>query len=263
MFSNKRILTILCFLLVIYTRSHWAFDDEQDHHQHSTQHHPIPEDKKPLPKDKILLRDVKTLTFYRNKRTTSKRTHSINQLSCVGGTAGCRLFTPDSVECENIGFDHDKDKLNWRCRADISDRVRFNHVEVICEGYDYPEDDYILVGSCGLEFTLDYTDPLDYHHNSYFKHLDEHEKEKHHERVRARMESTQKARETGGGFIGSLTGNILLGFVFVILIVCSLIILRYISRSNQADSTSTKRKPVRVPSYGPLASAMMSTKKAC
>ena len=34
---------------------------------------------------------------------------------------------------------------------------RFGNVEVICEGYDYPDDPYILKGSCGLEYTLEYT----------------------------------------------------------------------------------------------------------
>merc|ERR1719166_349784 len=35
--------------------------------------------------------------------------------------------------------------------------VRFGKVEVICEGYDYPEDEFILAGSCGLEYTLELT----------------------------------------------------------------------------------------------------------
>ena len=34
---------------------------------------------------------------------------------------------------------------------------RFGNVEVVCEGYDYPDDPFILKGSCGLEYTLDYT----------------------------------------------------------------------------------------------------------
>ncbi len=34
---------------------------------------------------------------------------------------------------------------------------RLGRVEVVCEGYDYPDDPYILKGSCGLEYTLDYT----------------------------------------------------------------------------------------------------------
>ena len=34
---------------------------------------------------------------------------------------------------------------------------RFGKVEVICEGYDCPEDEFTLAGSCGLEYTLDLT----------------------------------------------------------------------------------------------------------
>lgn len=34
---------------------------------------------------------------------------------------------------------------------------RFGQIEVVCEGYDYPDDPYILKGSCSLEYTLDYT----------------------------------------------------------------------------------------------------------
>jgi len=34
---------------------------------------------------------------------------------------------------------------------------RFGKIEVSCEGYDHPDDPYILKGSCGLEYTLDYT----------------------------------------------------------------------------------------------------------
>ena len=34
---------------------------------------------------------------------------------------------------------------------------RFGEIEVVCEGYDYPEDPYITKGSCGLEYTLEYT----------------------------------------------------------------------------------------------------------
>lgn len=87
---SKHFLT-LCFLLIISLGSHFAFDDElEDDHTTETDHH-----RGPLPKDKILLKDVDKLVFIRNKRTTSRRTHSIHQLSCVGGTAGCKLFTPD------------------------------------------------------------------------------------------------------------------------------------------------------------------------
>lgn len=88
--TKHRFLT-LCFLLTISLGSHLAFDDELED-DHTTETHP-PTGK--LPKDKVLLKNVEKLVFLRNKRTTSRRTHSIHQLSCVGGTAGCKLFTPD------------------------------------------------------------------------------------------------------------------------------------------------------------------------
>lgn len=84
---------ILCTLFYHVQLINWtfAFDDELEPDSHNVIH----DTSKPLPKDKVLLSDIKTLTFYRNKRTTSRRTHSIHQLSCVGGTAGCKLFTPN------------------------------------------------------------------------------------------------------------------------------------------------------------------------
>lgn len=111
------------------------------------------------------------------------------------------------VECDKAGYNQERSKFDWKCHADISERVRFNHVEVICEGYDYPEDDYILLGSCGLEFTLDYADPHDYHENSYFKQMDEHEKELHHERVRARQKSADRLVGLSG-LLKSATGYV-------------------------------------------------------
>jgi hypothetical protein len=33
---------------------------------------------------------------------------------------------------------------------------RLGKIEVVCEGYDYPDDPYILKGSCGLEYNLEY-----------------------------------------------------------------------------------------------------------
>lgn len=86
--------TIIIFILSVYVKSYSTFDDEIDDHHHRN----VATHEGPLPKDKILLKDVKTLTFQRHKRTTSRRTHSIYQLSCVGGTAGCKLFTPN-VSC--------------------------------------------------------------------------------------------------------------------------------------------------------------------
>ena len=36
--------------------------------------------------------------------------------------------------------------------------IRFGKISVTCEGYDHPNDDYVLAGSCGLEYDLDITE---------------------------------------------------------------------------------------------------------
>lgn len=55
--------------------------------------------------DRILLRDVKALTLYSDRYTTSQRLDPIPQLKCVGGTAGCDAYTPKVIQCQNKGWD--------------------------------------------------------------------------------------------------------------------------------------------------------------
>jgi len=39
----------------------------------------------------------------------------------------------------------------------MDSNLKFGNIEVSCEGYDHPDDPYVLRGSCGLEYTLEYT----------------------------------------------------------------------------------------------------------
>ena len=77
------------------------------------------------------------------------------QLACVGGSGRGRGYEPSVVQCYNRGWDGRE--VQWECKADLEGEVRFDKVEVVCEGYDYPEDDFILAGSCGLEYSLELT----------------------------------------------------------------------------------------------------------
>ena len=38
--------------------------------------------------------------------------------------------------------------------------IKFGSVRVNCEGYNYPNDSYVLVGSCGLKYTLEYSEKV-------------------------------------------------------------------------------------------------------
>jgi len=103
---------------------------------------------------KVLLRDVQVLTLKAGQMTTGRRSSPVPQLKCIGGSAQGH-FNPQAVQCYNRGFDGQD--VQWECKADMDNLYRFGSVEVVCEGYDYPDDPYILKGSCGLEYTLELT----------------------------------------------------------------------------------------------------------
>ena len=100
------------------------------------------------------MRDVQVLTIREGAMTTGRRSSPVPQLSCVGGSGRGR-GEAGVVQSYNRGWDGRE--VQWECKADMEGSVRFGKVEVVCEGYDYPEDEYILAGSCGLEYTLELT----------------------------------------------------------------------------------------------------------
>ncbi|XP_007890090.1 store-operated calcium entry-associated regulatory factor [Callorhinchus milii] len=106
--------------------------------------------------DRILLREIQALTLYNGRYTNGRRTKSVPQLKCVGGTAGCGTFIPEVVQCYNKGWDgYD---VQWECKTDMDHAYRFGTIMVTCEGYNYPEDPYVLQGSCGLEYMIELTE---------------------------------------------------------------------------------------------------------
>ncbi|KAI0077313.1 DUF1183-domain-containing protein [Panus rudis PR-1116 ss-1] len=99
---------------------------------------------------KVALDRIRSLTFYKDAKTRSRRGKPIPQLTCIGDA--CRLYTPDVVRCENVGgYGTDVD---WKCEADLPEALRFGRVEVSCEGWSGPGDPYVMKESCGLEYRL-------------------------------------------------------------------------------------------------------------
>jgi hypothetical protein len=103
---------------------------------------------------KIHLSQLKVITLHKGRYTTSRRTAPVMQLKRVGGEAKTN-YEPDTVQCTNTGSDGMS--TQWKCEADLDQKYRFGTISVTCEGYDHPGDQNVLVGSCGLEYTLDYT----------------------------------------------------------------------------------------------------------
>ncbi|CAF1019005.1 unnamed protein product [Adineta steineri] len=103
----------------------------------------------------VLLQNVQTLTLYKGQKTQARRVSSIPQIKCVGGSAR-GAYEPDVVQCYNRGSNGVD--IQWECTSEMPKKYKFGKISVSCEGYDYPEDPYILAGSCGLEYNLELTD---------------------------------------------------------------------------------------------------------
>ena len=97
----------------------------------------------------VPIRSVEALTLQAGRLTTGRRSAPVPQLTCRG--SNCR-HSPSAVRCTNAGFDGTD--AQWDCKAEMDPSVRFGDLNVQCEGYDYANDPNILIGSCGLEYTL-------------------------------------------------------------------------------------------------------------
>ncbi|CAJ0753050.1 11826_t:CDS:2, partial [Entrophospora sp. SA101] len=104
--------------------------------------------------EKVLLKEIKALTLHRDQYTTGRRVSPIKQIECVNGDA-CHVYRPDVIQCINVD-------VNWRCEAELPNYIKFGSLSVICEGYDYPDDSYVLKGSCGLKYSFYYKDYSNY-----------------------------------------------------------------------------------------------------
>ena len=134
------------------------------------------------PKNAVLLSKVQSLTLRDGKKTTARRVSAIpqvcnpriplfpsttlfetapltttTQLKCVGGS-GCKHYTVDTLRCTNSGYGYTEDDVEWTCTASLPPEFKLGSTDVICEGYDSPNDPYILKGSCGVEYRLVLTD---------------------------------------------------------------------------------------------------------
>lgn len=98
------------------------------------------------------LSKIEVLTLRQGLMTNGRRSSPVPQLKCVGGTAGCRAFVPQVVQCYNRGSDGVD--VQWECKTDMDNAYRFGQVSVSCEGYSYADDPYVLKGSCGVNPSL-------------------------------------------------------------------------------------------------------------
>jgi hypothetical protein len=115
--------------------------------------------------NKVYLPNVNTLIFNKDEMTSFRRSSAIPKLTCVPGNGfsntfdannACHDFAPSVIQCKNTGIDDDK-QITWECQAELSDLFSLGQTVVSCEGYNGPNDPYVLYGSCGLEYQLNLT----------------------------------------------------------------------------------------------------------
>ncbi|KAJ3452505.1 hypothetical protein M0813_17361 [Anaeramoeba flamelloides] len=113
--------------------------------------------QEPIERDAILLSKIQSLTFKSGAFTNSRRTKSEPNLICMGGNFGCvEKYLPQSVTCNNRGSNFDNENVIWECNSNIDHNLQLSDTKVLCEGYRSPNDQYILDGSCVLEYKLHY-----------------------------------------------------------------------------------------------------------
>ncbi|XP_025110985.1 store-operated calcium entry-associated regulatory factor-like isoform X2 [Pomacea canaliculata] len=191
--------------------------------------------------DRILLKDVSALTLYSNKMTTGRRSSPVPQLKCVGGTA-YGYFAPDVVQCYNRGSDGND--IQWECRATMDGDYKFGKLDVLCEGYDYPNDPYVLKGSCGLEYELDFTKEGEMHRKQSQSYSHSHRDDGH-----SKHHNTQFGTQSGSVF-----GHLLFvgGVAVVIYIVYKTCLSSNTAETSRDDShrSSGFRGNPQPPPYG-------------
>ncbi|XP_046544739.1 store-operated calcium entry-associated regulatory factor-like [Haliotis rubra] len=160
--------------------------------------------------DRVLLREISAITLRHGMQTNARRSSSVPQVKCVGGSAGCHAFVPQVVQCQNRGFDgYD---VQWECKTDMDNAYRFGQVEVSCEGFDYPDDPYVLRGSCGLEYTLDLTKEghqQKHHHSNQHNYGDD-----YHDRSSNYYSSHKTQHSSFGGVIGLVAAGFVIYMIY-------------------------------------------------
>lgn len=58
------------------------------------------------------------------------------------------------MRCTNQGADYSEEDIQWSCSASLPPEFKLGSTEVICEGFDSPDDPHVLKGSCGVEYRL-------------------------------------------------------------------------------------------------------------
>lgn len=113
----------------------------------------------------VLLKDVQTLTFNLGDLSAGRRAPPQPKLTCEYSPNPA--LNPTSFQCYNKGV-NDMGDVQWECKPNNLDpTLRVYKTNVNCEGFNYPNDPYILAGSCILTYSLALSQPQQQQQNQY------------------------------------------------------------------------------------------------
>jgi hypothetical protein len=102
--------------------------------------------------EQVLLRTVQVITLRQGAFTTGRRNSPIPQLTCQNCDDAASKSVVETIQCRNVGYDGQD--VNWKCESEIDKHYKLGRTEVSCEGYENPDDVFILAGSCAVEYWL-------------------------------------------------------------------------------------------------------------
>ena len=106
----------------------------------------------------ILLSKIPQLILHSNQMTTGSK--PIPEIQCIEGpgTAPCQIANPLQFTCINTALNSPSPV--WDCSTSLPSFLRLGQSAVSCQGARSPDDPYIIIGSCGLVYSLQWRESI-------------------------------------------------------------------------------------------------------
>ena len=105
------------------------------------------------PKDRIHQRGIESLVFTRDGMTTGRRVSPRPQMKWTNPRNDIpKEDLPSTIHATNTGWDGNQ--VIWKFESELPNYLRLDQAEVQCEEYSKAGDPEVLVGSCGVVYSL-------------------------------------------------------------------------------------------------------------